>query len=45
MKKCNCGAPATISLSAGGKEVSLCNACWDRHTKKIIESVRGGSVK
>ena len=42
MKKCKCGKRATISISAGGKEVSLCNACWDRVTKKIIKKARKG---
>ena len=42
MKKCKCGKRATISLSAGGREISLCDACWDRHTKKIIEKAKRG---
>ena len=38
MKKCNCGAEATItvSFSDGGKWVSLCRACFRKVHEKIM---------
>ena len=42
MKKCKCGKRATISLSFGGKEFSLCKACFYRARKLIIEKARRG---
>ena len=39
MKKCKlCGKEATMGLSAGGKNVSLCDACWERVIAAISRS-------
>lgn len=35
--KCRCGKLATVTLTAGGSEVSCCDQCWDRAVQRLTE--------
>ena len=42
MKKCKlCGKEATMSLSSGGEDVSLCRSCWKRVIAALSRSKMG----
>jgi len=44
IEHCPCGAVATRGISAGGKTVWLCEACFDRRTRELTKQAREGRL-